>query len=222
MFLKSVYKSIVHAFFPSRCPYCKDVTFQNSEACDKCKKILQYDYILTPIFQSRNISPFKYDGINKKAVLKFKFYNNPDYSEQFAVSMQQAVTKEYSEYFSDKQHFDIITCVPITKKRYYERGYNQSELIAKYLGDLLDVEYKPVLLKIKDNDAQHTLPKDKRKKNVEGVFKLNSKYDITNKNILLIDDIMTTGSTLNECINVLYRNGAENVLCATYATAIAK
>ena len=84
------------------------------------------------------------------------------------------------------------------------------------------MKYKPVLIKIKDTEAQHTLPRDKRKTNVAGVFGVNSEYSIKGKNILLIDDILTTGSTLNECIDVLYKNGAERVLCATYATAIAK
>lgn len=216
MRFKTVYKFILNAFFPARCPYCNEVVFRNDEACDECKKILQYDNIVTPLYKSRNISPFKYSGINKKAVLKFKFYNNPNYSEQMAISMKQAINREYDEYF------DIITCVPFTKKRYLERGYNQSQLLAENLGNLFDIKFQSVLLKIRDNESQHTLSKDKRKKNVEGVFDINPEYKITGKNILLIDDILTTGSTLNECINVLYKSGANTVLCATYATAVAK
>ena len=94
MFLKAIYNSILHAFFPSRCPYCNDVTFRNTEACDECSKNLEYDNVITPLYKSRSISPFKYDGIYKKAVLNFKFNNNPNLAEQFAVSMQQAVIKE--------------------------------------------------------------------------------------------------------------------------------
>lgn len=222
MVLKSIYKSILNAFFPARCPYCNEVIFKNHEACDKCKNDLQYDNIVTSLYKSCNISPFKYSGLNKKAMLSFKFNNNPNYSENMAISMKNVISIEYSDYFNADKHFDIITCVPFTKKRFSERGYNQSQLLAKHLADLFGIEFQPILLKIRDNESQHTLPKSKRKKNVEGAFDINPTYEITGKNILLIDDILTTGSTLNECLEVLYKNDAERVFCATYATAIAK
>lgn len=212
---------LVNAFFPARCPYCNEVIFRNEDSCDYCKSKLEYENIVTSLYKSRNVSPFKYSGINKEAVLSFKFYNNPNYSEQFAISMCKTICKEYSDYLSTENHFDIITCVPCTKKRYYERGYNQSQLLAKELSDYFNIEFQPVLLKIKDTEAQHTLPKDKRKSNVKGVFSPDKNYRIAGKNILLIDDILTTGSTMNECVNTLYKNGAKRVLCATYATAIA-
>lgn len=219
MVFKMISNFIIHAFYPSRCPYCNNVIFKNTESCGECAKIIEINKVVTPLYQSRSVSPFKYDGINKKAVLGFKFYNNPDYSESFAVSIQKVIADEYSQCFSDEKRFDIITSVPITKKRYYERGYNQSSLLAKQLGELLDIKFIPLLQKIKDTEPQHTLPKNKRRKNVEGVFRLNPKYTVKDKNILLIDDILTTGSTLNECIATLYQNGAKQVLCSTYATA---
>lgn len=221
MIFKKLYKTLVNTFFPARCPYCDEVIFRNEDACDDCKSKLEYENFVTALYKSRNISPFKYSGINKEAVLSFKFYNNPNYSEQFAISMSKAIYKEYSDYLSTENQFDIITCVPCTKKRYYERGYNQSQLLAKELSDYFNIEFQPVLLKTKDTEAQHTLPKDKRKSNVQGVFSLDKNYKITDKNILLIDDILTTGSTMSECVNTLYKNGAKIVLCATYATAIA-
>ncbi|MEE1076918.1 MAG: ComF family protein [Acutalibacteraceae bacterium] len=224
MSFKNLYSLLINAFFPARCPYCNEVIFKNNEACDNCKSELEYENIITVLYKSRNISPFKYSGINKKAVLNFKFNNNPNYSEQLAISMQKAIANEYSIYLGseNQKYFDIITYVPFTKKRYRKRGYNQSQLLAKNLSDNLNIDFQPILLKTKDNQAQHTLPKAERKRNVEGVFEINPQYKVFGKTILLIDDILTTGSTLNECINVLYANGAEAVLCATYATAIAK
>lgn len=210
---------LVNAFFPARCPYCNEVIFRNEDACDDCKSKLEYENIVTTLYKSRNISPFKYSGINKEAVLSFKFCNNPNYSEQLAISMRKAI---YEEYLTVEKHFDIITCVPCTKKRYYKRGYNQSQLLAKELSEYFNIEFQPVLLKIKDTEAQHTLPRDKRKTNVQNVFDIDKNYKITDKNILLIDDILTTGSTMNECANTLYKNDAKTVLCATYATAVAK
>lgn len=224
MSFKKLYTLLINAFFPARCPYCNETIFRNTEACDDCKSKLEYENIITLLYKSKNISPFKYSGINKKAVLNFKFSNNPNYSEQMAISMQKSIINEYSDYLDNRspKNFDIITCVPFTKRRYQKRGYNQSQLLAKNLSDYLNIDFQPVLLKTKDNQAQHTLPKAERKKNVEGVFEINSEYKVSGKTILLIDDILTTGSTLNECVNILYTNGAENVLCATYATAMAK
>ena len=213
---------LVNAFFPARCPYCNEVIFRNEDSCDDCKSKLEYENIITTLYKSRNVSPFKYSGINKDAVLSFKFNNNPNYSEQFAISMRKAICDEYSDYLSTENHFDIITCVPCTKKRYYERGYNQSQLLAKELSEHFNINFQPVLIKIKDTEAQHTLPKDKRKSNVQNVFNINKEYKIADRTILLIDDILTTGSTMNECVNTLYSNGAKIVLCATYATAISK
>lgn len=224
MIFKKLYNLLINAFFPTRCPYCNEAIFRNTEACDDCKSKLEYENITTVLYKSKNISPFKYSGINKKAVLNFKFNNNPNYSEQMAISMQKSIIKEYSNYLSSENQkcFDIITCVPFTKNRYQKRGYNQSQLLAKSLSEHFNIEFQPILLKTKDNKAQHTLSKSERKKNVEGVFEANPEYKVSDKTILLIDDILTTGSTLNECVNVLYANGAKTVLCATYATAIVK
>lgn len=222
MIFKKLLKKLVNAFFPARCPYCDEIIFRGEDSCSNCKSKLEYKNIVTTLCKSRNISPFQYSGINKEAVLSFKFNNNPNYSEQLAISIREAIYNEYSDYLSTENCFDIITCVPCTKKRYYERGYNQSQLLAKELSEYFNIEFQPVLIKMKETEAQHTLPKDKRKTNVQNVFDVDKSYNLEDKNILLIDDILTTGSTITECANTLYANGAKVVLCATYATTLAK
>ena len=108
--------------------------------------------------------------------------------------------------------YDIIIPVPISKKRLKERGYNQSALIAKEIANYLKIEYnEKVLIKIKDNIAQSILEGKDRELNVKDVYKVKDFEKIKNKKILVIDDIYTTGSTVNECSRILKINGAKDI-----------
>ena len=115
--------------------------------------------------------------------------------------------------------YDIICAVPIYKKRMSERGYNQSELIAKEMAkNMPGIEYKNVLKKIKNNQRQSELKKEERKENVKNVYEMQNKQIIQNKKIILFDDIYTTGNTVNECSKVLKENGAKEILVLTLAS----
>jgi ComF family protein len=108
--------------------------------------------------------------------------------------------------------------VPISKKRLKQRGYNQSSLFAKELAKYLQIEYEEkILIKIKDNNAQSSLNEKERVKNVHGVYRIKNKQKIYNKKILIVDDIFTTGNTVNECAKLLIENKAKNVGVFTIA-----
>ena len=114
--------------------------------------------------------------------------------------------------------YDIIIPVPISKKRYKQRGYNQSAILAKDLARELKAEYlENILVKIKDNAAQSSLNQDEREANVQGAYKVVNKQKIFDKKILIIDDVFTTGATLNECSRVLKAAGAGNIGVFTIA-----
>ena len=100
--------------------------------------------------------------------------------------------------------YDIIIVVPISKKRQKERGYNQSELIAKEISKMLSIKIeKNIIKKLKNTPPQSSLNKEQRQENIRGVYKVFNIEKIENKNILIIDDIYTTGSTVNECSKML-------------------
>ena len=108
--------------------------------------------------------------------------------------------------------------VPISKKRYKLRGYNQSSLLAKEFAEIFNLEFdKEVLIKIKNNPRQSTLSQEERFLNTQGVYKINKNAKIINKNILLLDDVFTTGATCNECAKVLKEAGAKKVGVFTIA-----
>ena len=104
-------------------------------------------------------------------------------------------------------------------KRKRKRGYDQSLLLAKALGEELGMEPKPLLKKVRDNPAQSGLSMEKRRGNVSGVYAPVGEIDLTGKRVLLIDDVFTTGSTAEECARVLREAGAGAVHCAAVAAA---
>jgi ComF family protein len=111
---------------------------------------------------------------------------------------------------------DYIIGVPVTKKRLGERGYNQTNLIAKELSKILGIEYiSNMLVKIRDTEHQSKLTKTERKFNIKNCFEVADIYDVSNKKILLIDDIFTTGATVNECSRILKKAGAKKVIVST-------
>lgn len=110
--------------------------------------------------------------------------------------------------------------VPLSSKRKRLRGYNQSQLIAEIISNILQIKIQnKILFKTKNILPQSTLNKEQRKNNIKGAFKAKNIEKIKNKKILLIDDIYTTGSTLNECSRTLVKNGIkkENIGVLTLA-----
>ncbi|MCI8636957.1 MAG: ComF family protein, partial [Clostridia bacterium] len=114
--------------------------------------------------------------------------------------------------------YDTIIPVPISKKRRKERGYNQSELIAKEMAKNLGIEYNTdCLFKVKNIVEQSKLNKEERQKNIQGVYELHKQNKLQNKKILLIDDIYTTGSTVNECCKILKQASPKQIEVFTLA-----
>lgn len=204
-------------FFPVRCPYCNKPIDYRSEACEDClnenlghiyKRTLEiYDNVT-----ATNIAATAYDGNVREAICNYKFYGKKDYAYQFALSMKEAFNKYYR-----KKDYDFITSVPLSKHRIKERGYNQAELLARVLSKELKIPYKEVLVKFKENKIQHNLGLEDRIANVKGVYKVSDETLVQNKKILICDDIITTSSTLTECIKVLTKAGAKGVDAITFS-----
>ena len=112
--------------------------------------------------------------------------------------------------FENIKKYDTIVPVPISSKRQKERGYNQSLLIAREIAHKTNLELmNNCLIKTKNIIEQSKLNKEDRAQNIYGVYELKNKQLVENKKILLIDDIYTTGSTVNECANILIQNGID-------------
>ncbi len=199
------------------CENClKEVTFNNGKTCKLCGVALhgEEDYCGNCAFEKnyfdRCFSPFCYDGAVKKAILKLKFGKIATNAKVFARYLVYCVSK-------NDVHFDLVTFVPMTKRARKQRGYNQAQLLAEYFCDTMDIDAPVKLLeKVKETQRQETLNKAQRKENLVGAFVATTPLD--GKNILLIDDIKTTGSTLNQCARALKKKGAKSVVCLTVAS----
>ena len=112
--------------------------------------------------------------------------------------------------FENLKKYDIIIIVPISKQRKQDRGYNQSELIAKEISKIIKVPIKrKMIYKVKNTVPQSTLNKKQREENAKGAYEAPSTTKLKNRKILIIDDIYTTGNTVNECAKILVQKGIE-------------
>jgi ComF family protein len=112
-------------------------------------------------------------------------------------------------------HVDVVVPVPLHPSRMRGRGYNQSQLIADHLGNMFNVSVVPkVLIRTRATESQTRLNKEQRRKNVAGAFRVQFPDLITGHRILLVDDVVTTGATLNECAKTLRKAGALDVYAA--------
>ncbi len=202
--------TIKSLLFPVRCPYCNRVIEKNEYACINCKKKFPQSAIRRYAFGGIECcSAFPYSTIFADAVKRFKFANLGSYAKQLAFPLVQSIIEVYGN-----TEFDIITCVPMHKTMQRKRGYNQAELLAVECANIMNIPYVNTLEKHKLNRAQHTVKANEREENVRGVYKAIQPDLIKGKNVLIIDDIVTTGHTLGECAKILKNSGCRCVCCA--------
>lgn len=221
------FDAIVSSIFPVRCPFCGKPLPQGGDFCKDCESALSrisdpvcpkcgrnYTYCKCggKIYAfERCVQPFYYEGAVKKALLNFKFFGHEGGARVFASYAAETVKNAYSGI-----SFDFVTSVPLSKAEIKKRGFNQSELFGHALAKKLRLPYRETLLKPLNLPPQHTLSSPARWKNIDGAFSPVKK--ICGARILLADDIITTGATLNECSKVLKNAGAEYVFCAAIAS----
>ncbi|MBQ2061344.1 MAG: ComF family protein [Oscillospiraceae bacterium] len=201
-------------FFPRRCPFCGGAAAGGELMCRKCRATLPFTggHALQKGTFGRCASPLWYEGGVRKAVLDYKFRGKLGALECFGQLMAQCAAEELGG------EFDAVTWVPISKKRLRKRHFDQSRFLAASL--CVDWHVPPVetLRKIVDNPPQSgTEDPARRRANVLGVYEAVSPAEIAGKRWLLVDDVVTTGATLTECVRVLKAAGAADVVCLTLA-----
>ena len=170
-------------------------------------KILEEDIELENRYFNELMYLFNYEGLIRKLILEYKFNE-----KSFLYKMIADIFIKNEKIFENIKKYDTIIPVPISRKRFTERGYNQCELIAKELAKKVNLELlNNCLIKTKNIIEQSKLSKEERTKNIQNVYKLKNKNLILNKKILLLDDIYTTGSTVNECSKILRQGEPEKI-----------
>ena len=200
------------------CNECKkEVVVNSGKTCKRCGVGIDgaEDYCgycaFEKVYFDHAYSVFSYEGAVREAILTFKFGHCGNFARIFAKYLAALVHRNGME-------FDLVTFAPMTKKARRKRGYNQSELLARYFCDILDcnAKFAHTIEKIKETAPQEKLGKEQRKTNLIGAYKCVSNVD--GKRVLVIDDIKTSGATLNECAKVLKNAGAASVIGLTVAS----
>jgi ComF family protein len=154
-------------------------------------------------------SAFVYEGAAAAAVKKLKFSGRRDAAYPFGLIMAEAVPAETA------RKTDAVSFVPLHAERERGRGYNQARLLAEALAENIGKPVIRTLSRPRGTAASYKLNPEERKENIAGAFAAEKGFSAHNKTVLLVDDVLTTGATLNECARVIIEAGAGSVIGAT-------
>lgn len=189
-------------------PYTRLDDYPEGEA--ECIRCLRREF---SFHKCRSIA--KHSGLIKDLLHKFKYRKK--------IILGKVLSGIISDYFpEDFDYFEIVVPVPLNIHKLRKREYNQSAIFSKIISNKLIKMHDPFVLKRdkREKRAQYEVQNLKeRKKNVKGVFNVTNKKSILGRSILLVDDVFTTGSTLNECSKILIDSGAAKVQCLTLTRA---
>lgn len=234
--LREIAKKVMDIFYPRRCVICdRALPVKEQFVCSACSDLLEYtgeNYCMKcgrPVkegeeycsackekktFYQSGRSLFLYNAAIRESISRFKYYGRQEYAAFYAKAMYQT----YGEWMKALRP-DALIPVPIHRRRYRERGFNQAEILAKELGKYSEIpvltEY---LIRVKHTLPQKELSEKERLKNLHQAFSVRSGSQQLYKNlncVIIIDDIYTTGSTIDMCASVLRKEGvgAIHFLC---------
>lgn len=206
--------------FPDKCPFCgKRIDNNESVCCPACQcagvlrqEIAQRDLSALP--QILHLyCPILYAGNGKESLIRYKFNGENWLANPFAMLLHQQILKQ-----NGYAHCQWITAVPISAARYRKRGYNQSALVAKKLSVLSGIPYREFLVRKETRNPHQTGKMNRMERYQANRFECTMQTLEISGGVLLVDDILTTGSTLNECAGLLLDAGADFVSAAVIAS----
>lgn len=168
-----------------------------SAACHNCRE--------WPAYFAGNKSVWPYQNAYKQVIQEFKFHNMPWLADSLAQELLPYLPKDY----------DLLVPVPLHPNRLQERGYNQSELLVRALSRMSGIPWQNSLQRVRDTPHQTGLNRADRLQNLQGAFACSKGAAIQNKRIVLVDDVLTTGTTILSCAKVLHQSGAKKVASCT-------
>lgn len=211
------------------CSFClEEYSLRNKKTCKICgKKIFSIedskenrclDCIKTFNYFEKGFSAFIYKGNLKNKIADFKYRDRLYLKNIFAREMSVYIKRHFNSL-----NIDIILPVPMEKNRKKNRGYNQAEILSKELSKFLKIPNEEhILTRDKLIKSQMGLSRLQRIKNIKKTISIKNSNLIEGKNILIVDDVYTTGATVNECARVLKENGASSIVFITTASTISE
>jgi len=192
-------------FLEDICPVCGEII--SSGKCEKCE--------ITEFYFDLARSLYHFDPLLQKLIHEFK------YNEMTVIA--KLLAKEAAVYLDRYKPFDSIDYlvpIPLHRVKKRMRGFNQAELLTRNLAPFIDCEHTPkMIVRNRFTTTQTKLNRSERRQNVDNAFKVNKKYNVKGKCILIMDDVFTTGATTNSISKMLKESGAEKVYVLTIARA---
>jgi len=217
-------------FFPELCLVCSTSLIQDDHfVCAKCISALPKTHF--HLDDENQAAKVFWGRVNLKNVTSAYYFRKNSPVQTIVHELKYRGKKELGHYFGqilahdlkkseNWNNFDFVVPVPLHKRRLLKRGYNQSEWLSKGIAEVLEKPLKTdILVRDKYNLTQTKKDKAQRWENVEGIFSVEKGVDLSNKNILLVDDIVTTGSTIESCVNALNKAGCTSISLATLGFA---
>lgn len=189
------------------CNHCGREVLNSSEYCSTCKE--------TMVSVDRARSVFKYEPPVSGLIKKAKYDNGKYILDYFAEKLSFL-------YLSNFFKSEVVCCVPMSEKRLKKRKYNQSEILARQVAERISVPFCDCIAKIKETERQAKLSRSERLKNLTDSFKITDKKSVRGKNVLIVDDVSTTGATAEAVAQKLKKAGALRVHLITVASVPSK
>ena len=200
--------------FKEQCLICEELTNKNNYLCDSCFNKMKFcDDKFSIVKNDKQYFYYSlayYSNIISELILRLKYKSDFDCATVLGELMADLIVR-------NNICIDVITFVPATKAALRKRGYNQSKLLAKAIGRKLKLRVVASLNKNRETKDQIGLNEEMRWKNILGSYSLKNKVNLKNKEILLVDDVMTTGATTFCCAEELIKGAAKNVIILTVA-----
>lgn len=229
--MSALREAVTRLLYPKHCFLCNRVILPRHRLCEDCRQ--QAPYILPPVCErcgrgedacicgghrhhyERCISAFYHDGVAKTGIYTLKSEDLAVTVDGFAAEMAEVVRREYGGI-----PFTCVTAVPLYAADRRVRGFDQAARLGQALSRYLGIPYVPLLKKITRTQPQKELSAIQRSGNLLGVFDVTG--PVVDETVLLVDDVITTGATLDECAKMLKIYGAAEVYGVTAAAAVLK
>lgn len=217
--LRGLLGRVLDLLYPPKCVFCGRLLKDGEEnLCEDCQRTLPWTAPEDPpkecAFLSQCVALLWYQDTVRRSFHRYKFGDRPAYAAVYGPLMARCAHDRL------EGEWDLITWAPLSAKRRKQRGYDQAELLARAMGRVLEIEAVPLLRKVRDTAAQSSLSgEEERRANAEGVYAATDPVGVVKRRILLVDDIVTTGSTLSQCAKALREAGAADVAGVTFARA---
>ena len=209
-------RRFVELIYPRKCVLCRRILpKEETDLCRSCRTDQpEYPYGKKKVPHVADLTAlWLYQGHAAGSLKRYKFGRCRHYAQVYGRLLAMRIHR-------DLPMADVVTWVPVSRKRRRERGFDQVELLANAVAPELGIPAEALLEKYRDNRANSGLrTPEERRANVLGVYRAAAPDRIAGKRVLLLDDIVTTGATASECARVLLTAGAEEVLFAAVAAA---